>query len=93
MPSTVSWSHPDGGFFVWLTLPEGVSGRAFLPYAADHGVAFLPGAWFYPRGQERDNAVRLNFSRLNEERIASGVAKLAAALKSYVREATPDATA
>lgn len=86
MPAGVSWSRPDGGFFVWLTLPNDVSGKAFLPYAADRGVAFLPGAWFYPRGQERDDAIRLNYSRLNEERIRLGVAKLAAALASYVQE-------
>ena len=88
MPPTVFWSRPAGGFFVWLTLPEGVSGRAFLPYAADHGVAFLPGAWFYPRGQELDGAIRLNFSRLDEARITAGVGKLAVALESYVDEAT-----
>ncbi len=88
MPSNVSWSRPAGGFFIWLTLPKGVSGKAFLPYAADRGVAFLPGAWFYPRGQERDDAIRLSFSRLDESRITAGIEKLAAALASYVREET-----
>lgn len=86
MPESVAWSHPDGGFFVWIMLPPGVSGTAFLPYAADHGVAFLPGAWFYPKGQEQDDAIRLNFSRLNEAKIRVGVEKLAAALVSYAQE-------
>ena len=88
MPDDVAWSHPDGGFFVWITLPPGVSGTKFLPYAADHGVAFLPGAWFYPKGQEQDNAIRLNFSRLNEAKIRLGIEKLSAALASYAQEMT-----
>jgi 2-aminoadipate transaminase len=76
MPPGVAWSRPDGGFFVWLTLPAGVSGVEVLPRAAARGVAFLPGAWFYPRGHERHESLRLNFSTLPEARIREGIRRL-----------------
>jgi 2-aminoadipate transaminase len=77
MPPGVTWSRPEGGFFVWVTLPTGCSGYELLQRAAPHGVAFLPGAWFYPRGHEIDNSFRLNFSTLPEARIREGIHRLA----------------
>jgi 2-aminoadipate transaminase len=84
MPPDVFWSHPDGGFFVWLTLPKGYAADAFLPLAAARGVAFLPGAWFYPRGQEVRNSLRLNFSTLASDRITDGTKRLGAALMEFM---------
>jgi len=84
MPPGVFWSRPDGGFFVWVTLPDGIAAEELLPVAAASGVAFLPGAWFYPRGQEVRNSFRLNFSTLPEERIREGIRRLGQVLTPFL---------
>ncbi len=76
MPPGVRWTEPAGGFFVWVELPPGMDADALLPVAAEHGVSYLPGAWFFPAAPER-NTLRLNFSTLPEERIAEGMRRLA----------------
>ncbi len=83
-PEGVRWITPEGGFFVWVELPSHLSADRLLPIAAAHGVAFLPGAWFYP-GEERPAfGLRLSFSALSEERIREGARRLGAALREYV---------
>jgi 2-aminoadipate transaminase len=84
MPPGVTWSQPEGGFFIWVTLPEGYSATELLPLAAAGGVAFLPGAWFYPRGHEVGNSLRLNFSTLPEEQILIGVRRLGRVVSSFL---------
>jgi 2-aminoadipate transaminase len=80
MPADVTWSTPGGGFFVWVTLPEGLTASAALPVAAEHGVGFLPGRFFYPAADGDDQSLRLSFSSLPEARIREGIARLGAAL-------------
>jgi 2-aminoadipate transaminase len=80
MPPGVTWSTPGGGFFVWVTLPEGLTASAALPVAAEHGVGFLPGRFFYPAADGDDQSLRLSFSSLPEARIREGIARLGAAL-------------
>lgn len=82
MPPGASWSHPGGGFFIWLTLPEGLSAIDLLPVAAKRGVAYLAGEWFYP-GYEWPAArrnLRLNYSTQPVERIDEGLRRLGAVL-------------
>jgi 2-aminoadipate transaminase len=76
MPAGVHWSRPDGGFFVWVTLADGVDAAVLLPTAAAHGVTYLPGAWFFPEPAPSPT-LRLNFSTLPEDRIAEGIRRLA----------------
>ena len=76
-----SFSVPQGGFFVWLTLPEEIDAGALLPHAAQAGVTYVPGAAFFHDGQGR-NTLRLSFSSTPLARIAEGVARLAAVLKA-----------
>lgn len=85
MPEGVSWNEPDGGYFIWLELPTGLDAEALLPLAATHGATYMPGGWFFP---ERNpyNAARLSYSSLSEERIETGVERLAAALREAVGE-------
>lgn len=83
MPPGVSWSHPEGGFFIWVTLPDGFSANDLLPFAAERGVAFLPGAWFYPRGHEVWNSLRLSYSTHSEETIREGVRRLGCAITKF----------
>ncbi|MBR5924733.1 MAG: PLP-dependent aminotransferase family protein [Bacteroidales bacterium] len=76
MPSGVSWTHPDGGLFLWVTLPEGVDTVAMYDSALAAGVAYVAGSFFYLDGSHR-NTMRLNFSYLAKERMEAGVRLLA----------------
>jgi 2-aminoadipate transaminase len=82
MPEGVAWSRPAGGFFIWVTLPEHVDVMRLSSLAADRGVIFFPGHWFYPN-RERRNVLRLSFSTVPEPRIHEGIGRLAAALAAY----------
>ncbi|HEX9093946.1 MAG TPA: PLP-dependent aminotransferase family protein, partial [Coriobacteriia bacterium] len=59
-PGDVRWTHPDGGFFVWVTLPAHLDTRALLAEAVERGVTFVPGTDFYPDGRGA-NSLRLAF--------------------------------
>ena len=76
MPAGVTWTKPEGGMFVWVTLPEGMDGAALLERSlAQEKVAFVPGAAFFPDGSGR-NTIRLNFSSSTEAMIEDGLARL-----------------
>lgn len=80
MPDGVSWTEPEGGFFVWVTLPEGIDAAQMLPEAVERGVAYVPGADFHPGGRGPvggANALRLSFSFEGSRRIREGVRILA----------------
>lgn len=81
-PATARWTHPEGGMFVWATLPPGADATELLPAAIEQGVAFVPGAAFYPNGGG-ENTLRLNFSNASPERITEGIARLGAVLREY----------
>lgn len=83
MPEGITWTDPQGGFFVWLTLPEGMDSVAIQPEAAAHGVDYMPGTVFYPDQQGRRN-IRLAYSFTDEETIRRGVKILAGILREYV---------
>ena len=80
MPSGVSWTHPDGGLFLWVTLPEGVDTVAMYDSALAAGVAYVAGSFFYLDGSHR-NTMRLNFSYLARERMEEGVRLLATEIR------------
>ena len=80
MPEGVSWTEPLGGFFVWVTLPEGVDAAGMLPEAVGRGVAYVPGADFYPGGwggAGGRNALRLSFAFAEPTVARRGVEALA----------------
>jgi len=79
----IHYTRPEGGLFLWLTLPEGMSADDLFQKAVDKNVAYVPGSAFYPNN---DNArsMRLNFSFANEEQIAEGVKRLAGVIKSNI---------
>ncbi len=74
-PHEASYSHPAGGFYVWVTLPDWVDTRAMLAAAVERRVAYVPGTAFYPDGRG-DNQMRLAFCYPPPERIREGVARL-----------------
>ena len=71
----VSWTVPEGGFFVWLTLPSWVDTEAMFKSALEHGVAYVPGTAFGSDTALRSQ-LRLSFSRPAPEKIREGVARL-----------------
>jgi 2-aminoadipate transaminase len=78
MPPSVVWTHAEGGFFSWLTIPGGDS-EALAARGADNGVGVVPGTLFYPDGRGAEN-VRLSFSMVDESLIDEGVERLASLL-------------
>jgi 2-aminoadipate transaminase len=78
-PPGSTWTHPQGGFYVWVSLPEWVDTRALLAAAVERRVAYVPGTAFYPDGRGADK-MRLAFCHPTEDRIREGVARLGALL-------------
>jgi 2-aminoadipate transaminase len=76
MPPGVTWTRPQGGLFLWVRLPEGMSSKELLKKAVERKVAFVPGAPFFPLGGG-ENTLRMNFSNATPERIEEGVKRLA----------------
>ena len=76
MPEGVRWTRPQGGLFLWVTLPEHMSSVDIFRDAVEEKVAFVPGESFYPLGGGR-NTMRLNFSNATPEKINEGIARLA----------------
>ncbi len=76
MPAGVSWTHPEGGLFLFVTLPEGFDTVALYDRALSAGVAYVAGSFFYPDGSHR-NTMRVNFSFLDASRMEAGVKLLA----------------
>lgn len=76
----VSWPKPKGGFFLWVTLPEGLDAAQMIDRAIEQGVIYVTGDAFYVNGGGR-NTLRLSFSAPTPERIQAGVARLAATLR------------
>jgi 2-aminoadipate transaminase len=74
-PSDAGWTHPAGGFYVWVSLPEYVDTQAMLAAAVDRKVAYVPGTAFYPDGRGNDQ-MRLAFCYPTEDRIREGIARL-----------------
>lgn len=83
MPREVQWTQPEGGFFVWVTLPSYVDATAMLPKAIARNVAYVPGEGFYA-DEEGKNCIRLNFSFTEPEKIRRGIELLAAVVRAQV---------
>ncbi|MBU5422340.1 PLP-dependent aminotransferase family protein [Cellulomonas hominis] len=71
-----TWTVPDGGFYTWVRLPDGLDAKAMLPRAVTARVAYVPGTAFYADGQGADH-MRLSFCFPTPERIREGVRRLA----------------
>jgi 2-aminoadipate transaminase len=80
-PQETSWTHPQGGLFLWARVPERINTRDFLKKAIEAGVAYVPGFAFYPDGEGGANTLRLNFSNAQEEMINEGIYRLGMAMK------------
>ena len=83
MPKEVQWTHPEGGLFLFLTMPEGFDAVKFYDRALDAGVAYVAGEFFHP-DRSGKNTMRLNFSFMAPERITEGIRILAELLKDEI---------
>lgn len=79
MPENVTWTHPEGGLFLFLTLPDGIDTVRLYDKALTAGVAYVAGSFFYVDGSHR-NTMRLNFSFLDKPRMEQGVRILSSLL-------------
>jgi 2-aminoadipate transaminase len=79
LPDGCRWTHPDGGFYVWLTVPPGLDTKAMLPRAVTARVAYVPGTAFYADAFG-SRQLRLSFCYPTPERIREGVRRLAEVL-------------
>ena len=84
MPEGVSWTHPEGGLFLFLTMPEGFDAVKFYDTALDAGVAYVAGEFFHPDGSGA-NTMRMNFSFMSPERITEGVRLLSSLLRNTIQ--------
>ncbi len=80
-PAGVSYTEPEGGMFLWVTLPEAIDTVPLLEQAVARGVAFVPGAPFFALGGGR-NTMRLSYSCANAEQIDRGIRALADTIKN-----------
>lgn len=79
-PPTVKYTKPQGGMFLWLTLPEGMSAMSLFPKALEKKVAFVPGDPFYTDIRNA-NTMRLNYTNADSETIVEGIHRLGDLLK------------
>lgn len=84
MPEGVSWTRPEGGLFLFLTMPEGFDAVKFYDTALDAGVAYVAGEFFHPDGSGA-NTMRMNFSFMSPERITEGVRLLSSLLRNTIQ--------
>jgi DNA-binding transcriptional MocR family regulator len=83
-PPEVTWTRPEGGLFLWVTLPEETDGEALFHAALRQNVAFVPGEAFYADDHHGCH-LRLNFSNSKPEQIRDGISRLGAAVKQQLR--------
>lgn len=86
-PSEVSWTRPEGGMFLWLTLPERIDAMELFERAIKEKVAFVPGAPFYVDGGG-SRTLRLNFSNSDVARIEAGIIRLSKAISEMLANRT-----
>lgn len=83
MPEGVSWTHPEGGLFLFVTVPEGISATDILKETLKQNLAFVPGEIFYCDGGGR-NTMRINFSYMDLNRIEKGVEILSSVIRKFI---------
>ena len=86
MPVDVRFTRPQGGLFIWLTLPDGVDAESLFELACRNGVSFTPGAAFYQQMKDGKQYLRINFVAQSPERIEMGIQRLAACIRQLMVE-------
>ena len=84
-PEGVSFTHPDGGLFTWVRLPETLNAQELMEKCVENNVAYVPGGFFFPSGN-KENYFRLNYSSCKEDKIVEGIKRLGKVLNEAVSE-------
>lgn len=84
-PKNIKFTHPEGGLFTWIELPEGVSARNILEKCLEKKIAFVPGGSFFPN-ENKENTFRINYSNMPEDRIEKGLQILGEVIKEYISQ-------
>ena len=84
-PQSVQWTRPEGGMFIWVTMPDHIDSQELLRAAIDEYVAFVPGAPFFAGVEPQLNTMRLSFVTVPEDRIRAGVATLGRLIRQRER--------
>jgi 2-aminoadipate transaminase len=82
-PRSAEWTHPEGGLFIWSTLPDYIDTTDLLARALDEHVAFVPGRAAYLDGRG-GSSMRLNFSGVSEADIREGIRRLGEVVREQV---------
>ena len=83
MPPGIKWTYPQGGLFLWVTLPATLDAKVIFDDALNKSVAFVPGAAFFAEGGGH-NTMRLNFSNAKPEMINEGIGRLSEVIKNHI---------
>ena len=85
MPSGTTWTSPEGGFYIWLTAPDGVDTVALSAAARARNVAYVPGRPFHP-GEEGTGQLRLAYSRVADALIDEGIRRIGEVLRTALED-------
>jgi len=83
-PKSINWTHPEGGLFLWVTLPKGNDAAVLMKEALKENVAYVPGGSFHPVGGG-ENTMRLNFSFSKPETINEGIGRLGRVFRTHLK--------
>lgn len=84
-PPEAKFTHPDGGLFTWIELPEYIDTKEMAAQCLERNVAYVPGEGFFPNGGH-DNCIRLNYSCMPEEKIVKGMTILGEVIKANIKK-------
>ena len=79
-PEGTTWTHPQGGLFLWLTFPDNLSARKVFDKCIEKNVAGVLGEFFYPNGNN-DHHMRINYSTMTDDRIVEGIKRMGEAIR------------
>lgn len=82
-PDNIKFTHPEGGLFTWVELPEEISARDILTKCLEKKIAFVPGGSFYPN-EHKENTFRINYSNMPEEKIENGLQIIGEVIREYI---------
>ena len=85
-PEGCSWTHPEGGLFLWARVPEWIGTTELLRRAVEHKVAYVPGSAFFADPSRGCNTMRLNFSNAQPAQIEEGIRRLGELLQEAIAE-------
>lgn len=83
-PKEATFTHPDGGLFTWVELPEYMNAREIAEECVKNNVAYVPGGSFFPNGG-KENTFRMNYSCMPDDKIVEGIKRIGEILKKNLK--------